>query len=292
MNDTLKIAQISDTHLFSDKNSLHCGANVYTNLVNVLQHIKQVEMPDAIIFTGDLTQDHTRGSYQQFVNAFQQANIQTPVYFIAGNHDEHAELNHYLLKAPFNKAKNILHQGSEWQILLVNSKSENPSGYINKSALKELEENIDPDKKQLIFMHHHPIDVGYFIDTHGLKNKNDFWQYIQPFKSIKALACGHVHNAISLLPVLLPVLVPVTMSSPVNKPKHTVNYKTEQTDYPLPLYTCPATSIQLDTLANTSKCNGQGAGYRVFELHNDGVHNNDSLVTRTHFLGIKREEVQ
>jgi len=280
MNNTLKIAQISDTHLFSDKNSLHCGANVYNNLVSVLQHINQVEMPDAIIFTGDLTQDHTRGSYQQFVNAFQQVNIQIPVYFTAGNHDEYAELNHYLSKTPFNKAKNIIHQGSEWQILLVNSKSENPSGYINKSALKELEEDIDPDKKQLIFMHHHPIDVGYFIDTHGLKNKNDFWQYIQPFKTIKALACGHVHNALSLLP------------ASINEPIYRANNKAQQTDYPLPLYTCPATSIQFDTSANTSKCNGQGAGYRIFELCNDEVHNHRTLVTRTYFLGINREGIQ
>jgi Icc protein len=46
------------------------------------------------------------------------------------------------------------------------------------------------------------------------------------------------------------------------------------------LYTCPATSIQFDQNKSTSACNGQGAGYRIFELHDD-----QTLTTRTHFLG-------
>ena len=102
-------------------------------------------------------------------------------------------------------------------------------------------------------MHHHPIDVGYCIDKHGLKNKEAFWHCMDKHSSIHALACGHVHNDLSLQP--------------------------ENTGYSLPLFTCPATSIQFDQTVETSKCNGQGAGYRVFELCDNG-----QLITRTHFV--------
>lgn len=251
MSNQLKIAQISDTHLFGNKKNLHCGANVYQNLINVLSHIKSIEQPDFIVFTGDLTQDHSDASYQLFVDIIQQCNIQIPVHFIAGNHDEVQQLEHYLMGAPFDSSKII--SNDFWQLLLINSKSDTPSGYVSDETLQWINKYIDPNKQQLIMMHHHPIDVDYFIDKHGLTNKELFWASIEHHASIQALACGHVHNDLILLP--------------------------KKTGYSLPLFTCPATSIQFNQTENTSVCNGQGAGYRVFELLD-----NKQLITRTHFV--------
>ena len=251
MRNSFKIAQISDTHLFADTDSLHCGANVYKNLAQVITHIRLVEKPDAIIFTGDLTQDHTDASYDRFVEIFRNQTVKIPVYFVAGNHDEFSQLNNSLTSAPFNASKVIT--ANNWQVLLIDSKSETPAGYVNQETLHWIGEHVDPNKKQLIMMHHHPIDVGYSIDKHGLKNKEIFWSTLEKYPSIAALACGHVHNDLSLLP--------------------------ENTGYLLPLYTCPATSIQFDQSKPYSACNGQGAGYRIFELFED-----QHFITRTYFV--------
>lgn len=251
MSNQLKIAQISDTHLFGNKKALHCGANVYQNLINVLSHIKSIEQPDFIVFTGDLTQDHSDASYHLFVGIIQQHNIQIPVHFIPGNHDDAQQLEHYLVGAPFDSSRII--SNNFWQLLLINSKSDTPSGYVPDETLQWINEHIEPNKQQLIMMHHHPIDVGYFIDKHGLKNKEAFWANINHHASIQALACGHVHNDLTLLP--------------------------KDTGYSLPVFTCPATSLQFNQAENTSVCNGQGAGYRVFELFDD-----KKLITRTHFV--------
>ena len=102
-------------------------------------------------------------------------------------------------------------------------------------------------------MHHHPIDVGYFIDRHGLTNKEDFWHCLGDDSQIKGIACGHVHNALTILP--------------------------SESGYTIPLYTCPATSIQFDQKANTVANANKGAGYRIFTLHNDG-----KIVTQAHFI--------
>ncbi len=53
------IAQFSDCHLFADKQTKLLGANVWQNLMLVLADIAQRNDIDCVVFTGDLTQDHS-----------------------------------------------------------------------------------------------------------------------------------------------------------------------------------------------------------------------------------------
>lgn len=238
------LAQISDSHLFSCKQGLHHGYNVYENLQKVLQNIVSNPCIDYIVFTGDLTQDHSEQSYQNFVDCVAYCNVTVPVYYLAGNHDEPDLLAKYLSNAPFIAGKqiNLLH----WQVQLVDSKSATPAGYVSEKTLVKLKSAVKEQHHQLLMMHHHPIDVGYFIDEHGLENKNIFWQAINRYSNIKAIACGHVHGEHSLT-------------------KKLSNYKT-----PLPLYTCPATSIQFDPSVDGVAALVKGPAYRLFNLHNHG----------------------
>jgi len=245
------LAQISDCHLFSQTNGMHYGANVYQNLVNVLQMIKTQYQVQAIIFTGDITQDHSEISYQRFTQAVMSCGITIPFYYLAGNHDEHELLDKYLSVSPFNNKKMITHD--YWQIALLNSKSETPKGFVSEGELSALENNIDKTKHQLIMMHHHPLDVGYFIDRHGLTNQMQFWQTINNQQTVKAIACGHVHQAMTIYP--------------------------EPEVKRVPLYTCPATSIQFDPHKDSGSSNGQGGGFRIFSLFANG-----EIETQCHFL--------
>lgn len=251
MNKPFVVAQITDSHLFASDKGFHCGVNVYHNLNKVLKDIYDNTQVDCIVFTGDLTQDHTNSSYQLFVDAVLQNHIKVPIYYLAGNHDNEEILNQYLSNDPFNSNKLISNE--HWQIILLNSKSETPSGFITRESFKWLGSIIDPNKQQLLMMHHHPIDVGYFIDKHGLINKDELWSMIAKYPSIKGIACGHVHQGLTLLP------------------EHSL--KT------VPVYSCPATSIQFDPKCVTASSNGQGAGYRLFSLTQNGTIN-----SQLHFL--------
>jgi len=251
MSKPLNIVQISDCHLFADISSQHCGADVYQNLIDALKHLKLNQELDLIIFTGDLTQDHSDGSYQRFVDAVQTCQIDLPFYYLPGNHDNVAKLDEYLVGLPFIDDKII--NNKHWQVILLNSKSDNPSGHIPSSTWQQVKQTIDVNKHQLLIMHHHPIDVGYFIDRHGLTDQNEFWQNLNKFPSIKAIACGHVHQALNILP------------------------KSRQQT--VPVYTCPATSIQFDANKDTVSDNGQGPGYRLFTLLETG-----ELLTEAIFL--------
>jgi Icc protein len=248
-------AQISDCHLYENKTEEHYGVNVFDNLLCVLLSIKQQAELQFIVFTGDLTQDHSSQSYQNFVAAFKQSQITLPVYYLAGNHDEEELFALHLTRTPFNSAKTI--DLAHWQIQLIKSKSDSPAGIVDIKQNTELLSASASNKFQLLMMHHHPIDVGYFIDRHGLMNKTQFWQSLTQATSnncnIKGIACGHVHNAMDLMP--------------------------KETGYLLPLYTCPATSIQFDKQALTVASSGHTAGYRTFTLIDNG-----DIDTQVHFI--------
>jgi Icc protein len=241
----LVIAQCSDSHLFAAINGLHCGVNVYQNLVKILTDIANNTAIDVVVFTGDLTQDHSVASYQNFVRAVKESQLTKPLYYLAGNHDDTALLSQFLIKAPFKCQKEI--KTTNWQITLINSKSNSPAGFVTEKTLQQLSQPT-ANKHQLIFMHHHPLDVGYFIDQHGLENKQQFWHAISRNTQIKAVACGHVHQGLVLSKKL---------SSHVVK-----------------LFTCPATSIQFDPGFDGVKAlagkAGQ-AGYRLFYLTEQGT---------------------
>ncbi len=247
MSTVYKIAQVTDCHLFSQTDGLHYGANVYQNLVSVLQEIKNKRDVQIIVFTGDITQDHSEASYQLFVDAVLNSGIEIPFYYLAGNHDEHELLDKYLSVPPFKREKLINDQC--WQIVLLNSKSDTPKGLVTQSDLIKLESMVDEQKYQFLMMHHHPLDVGYFMDRHGLENQTQFWQTINKFSSIKGITCGHVHQSMTLYS------------------DHTPS---------TPLFTCPATSIQFDKTKSSGASNGQSAGYRIFSLFGDGKINSDS----------------
>lgn len=234
------IAQFSDCHLFADKNANHFGANVWQNLTQVLTDIALRDNIDCAVFTGDLTQDHSELSYQNFVEAVTQAKLTIPVCFLAGNHDDKQMLAKYLTAPTFQT--NDIFSHDFWQVQLVDSKSDTPSGLVSEKVLDELGQRIDNNKFQLLMMHHHPVNIGYYIDKHGLINQQTFWQTVNQLndgnKNIKAIACGHVHRASQLIK-----------------------------DH-IDIYTCPATSVQFgDT---KEKMASILPSYRLLYLNSNG----------------------
>ncbi|MEW6982375.1 metallophosphoesterase [Colwelliaceae bacterium 6471] len=241
-NKPFCVVQISDCHLYSAVNAIHYGANVYHNLCLVLDEIAARGDVDCIIFTGDLSQDHSEASYQLFVQAFEHSNITVPVYYLAGNHDDPQLLSQFLTNTPFNSSSFV--DNAHWQVMLLDSKSATPAGEITRESIQRLDQTLNPAKYQLLMMHHHAIDVGYFIDRHGLTNADTFWQCVDKYPSIKGVACGHVHRGLTLSP--------------------------EQTTKKIAVYTCPATSIEFDPNIDGVSSTGKGPGYRIFHLCEQG----------------------
>jgi len=239
---TITIAQISDSHLFADINACHCGVNVYQNFKQVISQLSKIDSLNAIVFTGDLTQDHSIDSYRVFQQTVLNAKIEVPFYYLAGNHDEPNIMANELAISPFiNKQGFSL---GKWRFTLLATKSDTPAGVVSQAELARLNQESQLSQYHWCFMHHHPINVGYFIDRHPLINAEQFWQRLNNMPSTKGVSCGHIHRALHL----------------------TSKLDNRNVD----VLTCPATSIQFDPKADTVSALEQGPGFRLLTFENDG----------------------
>lgn len=80
------LVQLSDSHLFAEADGTLLGMNTHESLQRVIDLVRaQQPQIDLMLATGDLSQDGTLESYQQFRDMTQQIGV--PARWIPGNHD-------------------------------------------------------------------------------------------------------------------------------------------------------------------------------------------------------------
>jgi Icc protein len=53
-----------------------------------------------------------------------------------------------------------------------------------------------PRQHIIVCMHHHPLPMGSaWLDGVALRDAPDFWKIIDAHETVKAVVCGHVHQA-------------------------------------------------------------------------------------------------
>lgn len=192
-NDYLDIVQITDCHLFADKDSGLYGLNSFHCLTEIVDHVRQRPV-DLVLATGDLVHDETPEGYQVLRDAL--AALECPVYVLAGNHDA-PELIHEMLNGDgFSSAKSVCFE--RWQIVLLDSHVPGAvGGRLSDSELRYLTQALaaHEDKHALICVHHQPVPVGSaWLDGLGLHNGAQLMERIGASPHVKAVVWGHVHQ--------------------------------------------------------------------------------------------------
>lgn len=190
----LKLVQITDTHLYGHQNGTLLGLNTRESFQCVLDLVKANHPhPDAIIITGDISQDLSLESYQYLHEHLQPFNC--PKFLFEGNHD-HPD---YIEKvAQGNEYTKQVVRSDHWQLVLLNSQVPTKvHGTLPTSQLALLEKclNERPDLHTLISFHHHPIPMGSeWLDKIGLHNNQEFFDLIAQHSNVRAVLWGHVHQ--------------------------------------------------------------------------------------------------
>ncbi|TEW52082.1 3',5'-cyclic-AMP phosphodiesterase [Psychromonas algicola] len=192
----LKLLQITDTHLFADREKNLLGIKTVASYDAVVKHAEKYSGKcAAILSTGDLSQDHSAQSYLHFSERIKSLNM--PCYWLPGNHDMQSVMLPSLLSEGLAQTKQIV--SDHWQVILLDSQLEGvPHGHLSDDQLVFLEEKLQefPDKYTLVAVHHHILPVGAaWLDQHILKNNAQFIALISQFKNVKAVLSGHVHQA-------------------------------------------------------------------------------------------------
>ena len=191
----LAFLQITDTHLFGDRQKDLLGIKTVQSFEAVVKHASKYKHCQAILSTGDLSQDHSTLSYLEFSKHIKALNL--PCYWLPGNHDMQPLMRQSLLAQGHAQAQIVASE--HWLIVLLDSQIEGvPHGLLSDEQLQFLSETLSKNthKHILICVHHHILPVGSaWLDQHILKNNQQFLDLILPYKNVAAVVSGHVHQA-------------------------------------------------------------------------------------------------
>ncbi len=238
----MRIFQMSDIHLFANKDQTLLQLNTYDSFHAVLNSVTallQKHKPDLIVLTGDLSQDSSSESYQYLIDSMQ--NFACEIAWLPGNHDVTITLNKTLGKSYFNPDRHLLKKN--WQIILLDSHQDGKvAGFLDDVQLNFLRNNLQScNKPALIMLHHHVLPVGsVWLDKLNLINSEQFLQIIDQFPQVKGVVCGHVHQA------------------------------SAQTRNNVLFTSTPSTSIQFKPLSDKFALDAEMPGFNVFDLYEDG----------------------
>ena len=197
--DVFRIVQITDPHLFQDTNGELLGINTQASFSQVLSEIQQQQYDyDLVLATGDLVQDNSDEGYLRFRQEVKALNNKM-VFWIPGNHDFQPKMFEILKEETVSAKKHIL-LGDKWQILLLDSQVQGvPHGQLEAEELDWLKLKLQeyPERYSLVVLHHHLLSTGSaWLDQHNLRNANELAEVLAPFKHVKALLYGHIHQQV------------------------------------------------------------------------------------------------
>ncbi|QPL44831.1 metallophosphoesterase [Halomonas sp. A40-4] len=183
----MRLVQITDAHLYADKQARSRAGVPWHHLKRVLQAVI-AERPDFVVLTGDVSQDETATSYALASEAMSQ--LPCPWAWMAGNHDQPA-----LMQAEHPLVDEV--SLPPWRLLLLHTPVEGePYGELGRDALATLSSKLEGDRRPtLIAMHHPPVEVGAtWMDAIGLQDRDAFWEVISAFPQVKVILFGHAHQ--------------------------------------------------------------------------------------------------
>jgi len=237
-----RAVQLTDLHLYANPQQTLLGLNTYQSFMTVLAQVQRDHWPvDILLATGDLAQDGSEGAYQLLRQAL--LPLDTPTYYIPGNHDHPQLMTAVLPGHKISTAKQILLP--PWQILLLDSTLPHQvGGYLDQTQLDFLEKNLSyyPDYHALICLHHHPLSVDCgWMEEIGLENGNQFFEVLSSYPQVRGVLWGHIHQ----------------------------NF--EQQKSGLMLMASPSTCIQFKPQTENFSLDDTLPGYRWLELYEDGT---------------------
>lgn len=239
----IRLLQITDTHLFAPEDGALLGVPTLKSFRAVVDQVQQ-RTPDfdAILATGDISQDHTVQSYQHFVDGIEP--LEKPCYWLPGNHDYKPSMSNVLPSSQIQACEHVL-IGLHWQIIILDSQVVGvPHGLLSSKQLILLDNALTqhPDRHSLVLLHHHPLPAGSaWLDQHQLKDNQDFWDVLSQHSNVNGIVCGHIHQE---------------LDRKVNGVR---------------LLATPSTCVQFLPDSDDFALDSQAPGWRTFELFPNGV---------------------
>jgi Icc protein len=239
---SVRLVQITDTHLYADSSGMLVGMNCEEGLQDVLSLIRREESDlVSALCTGDISQDNSEASYRRFYDAV--ASLGIPQFWIPGNHDEVQ-----VMKRAINSDNPCFTRSFQlpgWRVIMLNTHVDGQVyGELSANEMRFLQQELTAADQQhvLICLHHNclPVDAAW-LQKHALVNSDQFLDLIDRHKQVRGVLFGHIHQE-------------------YERSRNSVLYLGS-----------PSTCIQFHPSNNEFALDHCNPGYRWLELCNDGV---------------------
>lgn len=198
------IVHISDTHLLDGGRLLGGRYDTAGNLTHTLDAVERLGVrPDAIVFTGDLTDLGEPGAYRALRAAVEPvaARLGAPIVWVAGNHDERPALRAGLLDgAPSEDPVTSVWDFGGLRLIALDSTVPGwHHGDLEATQLAWLRGILaEPAPLGTILALHHPPLPSHipFFDILELRNQDEFARAIAG-TDVRAILAGHLHYSTS-----------------------------------------------------------------------------------------------
>jgi Icc protein len=246
MDDTLRIAQVSDIHI-GPEDIRYYGIDLRANFLAVIEEVKKWQ-PDLLVLSGDQALDFGEVESYQWLRD-QLSLLDIPVLQIPGNHDSVDRMRRVFDLEEFVQDGMLYYKREVKGQTLFFLDSE--PDIIPEEQLVWLREEAQKVRGEaLLFVHHPPTLCGsQFMDRKWpLRNIPMVQKYLQEITNIRKIFTGHYHTGRTV----------------------SLGEKT--------VYICPSTQMQISESNPDFEIARHEPGWRSIEW--DGMH----LKTKVHFV--------
>jgi Icc protein len=199
--DTVRIVQLTDTHLCKQQGGTLLGMDTDHSLQAVIDLVKS-ERPamDLLLGTGDLSDQGALEAYRRLQQYF--AQLTEINCWLPGNHDDRANMT-AVTDSPLRLCSEI--RLGRWQVVMLDSQVPGEvGGELGLAELALLEGALaaaaTDELYSLVCLHHQPVEIGCeWLDEQMVADAPAFFAVLDRFPGVRGVLWGHVHQQVDRL---------------------------------------------------------------------------------------------
>lgn len=197
------LAQVTDMHIKAGGKLSYRVVDTEASLARCVAHLMKLpQVPDAVLFTGDLTDFGRPEEYDNLARLLEPLTM--PFFLMPGNHDDPERMrakfpSHAYMRQRTGKLDYVIDDFPVRIVALDSTIPQQSGGELSASQLQWLDETLSaaPGKPTIVALHHPPFWTGIgHMDKMALANPAALEPVVARHPQVECVISGHLHRTI------------------------------------------------------------------------------------------------
>ena len=203
MKNRFLLAQVTDMHIKAGGQLSYRVVDTEASLARCVAHLMKLpQVPDAVLFTGDLTDFGKPEEYDNLARLL--APLTMPYFLMPGNHDDPETMRakfpaHSYMRQRTGKLDYVIEDFPVRIVALDSTIPRESGGELSDAQLRWLDQTLaaSPTKPTIVALHHPPFWTGIgHMDNMPLANPAALEPVIARHSQVERVMSGHLHRTI------------------------------------------------------------------------------------------------